>query len=214
MTFQFTKPAEGEIGLEDAIAQALAAAQAGLVSDTSIGEALLMEILTQQRRINADHDEELKTWKTRLNEETAVLRGHLEDRRERVKNIIRMHWGDVGPLDEGDVANLAALDAGIADLLAKRDRWQAECDALQAEKDRLHDFIADRFPKFSDRNPVDAAMEILDLFATHGPQLVKVVWEQALRPAIRVLQDYGIDVLPPGTIIYGAQPSTRPHKPE
>lgn len=217
MTFQFTRPEGGELGLEDAIGQVMREAclrgynEAGAHPD--LGEALLLEVLTQQRRINAAHDEELKTWKTRLNDETADLRQRLEDRRNRVKNMIYLHWGEVD-IPQGDVAVLAMLEGLIGRLLEERNGSREKFQTADGNLDRLHDHIVDHFPKFGDREPVDAAIEILTIFHTHGPALVKFAWENAIRPALHVLAGMGIDVLPPGTIVYGAKPSDKPHKPE
>lgn len=45
-------------------------------------------------------------------------------------------------------------------------------------------------------------------------QAGKAIWDQAILPAIRALHALGIDLLPPGTIVHGATPAPRPHKPE
>jgi hypothetical protein len=216
MKLIFTRPEGGELGLEGAVTQALLAAandSGARVTIEEIREAFLLEVLTQQRRINELHEHEVSTWKKRLNDETAELRAKLEDRRNRVKNMILRHWGDED-LPQGDIAVLAVLDTLLGSLLEDRNRIRDKWHEADEKMDRLHDFIVDHFPKFGDRDPVEAAIEVLQLFATYGPQFIKTMWEQAIRPAIHVLEKYGIDILPKGTIVYGAVPSNKPHKPE
>lgn len=93
-------------------------------------------------------------------------------------------------------------------------------DRAYQHLEHLDEFLRERFPRqvvAGDDGPLDAvrrAQEILDVFATHGPTMIKFMWENGVRPAIHLLQRYGIDVLPPGTIIYGAKPNTNVHRPE
>lgn len=127
MTFEFARPEEGEISLEEAIGQALGAASTcwenlhgtGVFdSDRAkeIYDALQVEILRKQKAINDRHEVELSTWKRRLVEETASLRRELEDRRARVKGILQNYWpGEYKPGD-GDVIAFAKLDRRISDL--------------------------------------------------------------------------------------------------
>jgi hypothetical protein len=264
--FEFNRPAEGELGLADAISQAFDAISAGLVSDDAIQEALMLEILAQQKRINdawrEEQDEvitafgkmfpsggwttephpelgemreefassviakarqlvaESTKWKTQLVQETDSLRTLLEDQRARGRALLTQYW----PEETGEVADvvlIAKLDSHLTQLFAKveeevgnREDYRQKWMKSDEELDRLHDHIVDHFPKFGDRAPADAAIEILTIFHTHGPALVKVAWEQAIRPALHVLAGMGIDVLPPGTIVYGAKPKTNIHRPE
>lgn len=85
---------------------------------------------------------------------------------------------------------------------------------------RLDEFLRETFPKQAiqgDDPAMDAvrrAIEILTLVHRAAPDTIRLMWENIVRPAIHIMSAYGIEILPPGTIVYGAKPNTNVHRPE
>jgi len=58
---------------------------------------------------------------------------------------------------------------------------------------------------------VRRALELLKLMRTYWPEYTRQTWESVIRPSIHTLSVLGIDILPKGTIVYGAQPHSHSH---
>lgn len=75
----------------------------------------------------------------------------------------------------------------------------------------LDTFLRSAFPKqvvVGDDAELDAvrrAIELLTFAHTYVPMVVKFAWENVVRPSIHALDRLGIEILPPGTIVYGAE---------
>lgn len=82
----------------------------------------------------------------------------------------------------------------------------------------LDDFLRNHFPRQEikgDDPELDAvrrATELLDLLYKHLPTLFRIAWNDVIRPALHTLEKHGIDILPPGTIVYGATPNKNVHR--
>lgn len=125
-----------------------------------------------------------------------------------------------GPGTEEDPAVLKILEEGATLTRAIELLATLKDEGAYRELERLDSFLRKHFPKQSVAQG-DAAMdavrraeEILILMHTYAPMAVKALWDGLVRPALHTLQAYGIEVLPPGTIIYGAKPNRNVHRPE
>ena len=129
MTFEFQKPEEGELSLQDAVGQALGAASkcwelvnfAGEFDSSQaseIADALIAEVIRKQKVINDRHEVEVALWKKRLVDETATLRGNLEDRRNRLRNLYSKFW-PLAPHQSSDLVLMVSLERVISDLFER-----------------------------------------------------------------------------------------------
>ncbi len=106
----------------------------------------------------------------------------------------------------------------VVDLLGAGDALGAAISALETihrsnpygQLEKLSDFLREAFPgqpvPEGDHalSAVARATEILTAVRTYIPLFLKHVWETAIRPAIHALDRMGIEILPKGTIVYGA----------
>ena len=53
-------------------------------------------------------------------------------------------------------------------------------------------------------HPVDKAIHLMEMIRVAGPAIVRAAYDSVVRPAVQALASVGLEVLPPGTIVYGA----------
>lgn len=152
-----------------------------------------------------------------------------EEGRRQVKELARLISEQHAQAIEGVGGVLIEETPLIQSVLSARDVVGAAMEPLKIVQEsppyklleQLNEYLNNSFPKLvvSGKDPVissvERAIHIMRFVELYIPQIVKILWDNAVLPTIRTLATYGIDVLPPGTIVHGAtNPQVKIHRPE
>lgn len=135
---------------------------------------------------------------------------------------IRERFAEVagGKGESEDPKVMAILSDGHALTRALEEVRALRNNGAYAKLEELNRYLRSHFPgqkiegEVSTLDATRRAIELLDMLTSVAPILLQHMWNDIIQPTLRKLSEVGIEILPPGTIVYGAKPNTNVHRPE